>query len=1317
MANGDSDPASGASALTTTVAPQSSVAGVVRGIDGRPLGGMTVWLMRSSGGGSFGYTYDTQTTSGGEYRFEEVEPGIYTIRFVAPAGYVGEWWNDQVNSTTANTFEVAAASSVDGMDAVLSTGASISGIVTDPDDVPVASATVQLYGMGMFGGGWMVLKTVSTDENGAYRFTAVAPGQNYAVHVLPPPDSDLVEEWWDDTPYEYFATRFDVARDEVIVGVDTQLPKGGQIHGTVTDELGAPLGGVSVHLVGDGDGRYEEITAYARTEANGEYVFDHLKASTYRVEFTPANGTNFLSEWWGGSSGYSSARAFSLDPGSILTDLDADLAVGGSISGTITGRDNKPLMGTSVELRSAGQTETVKTDDNGDYRIERLRGGSYTLSFTPRRSGYMWDTSDHFMEWWVDAPTVAERTTLDIAAGRHIGALDAQLTPESSISGTITGADGVGMSADIRLYALRDGGLEYVSRGYVLSDGRYYFDELRAGTYTLKTSAPDHLTEWWEDGLDASSAVTFEIATGQISTGMDVQLASGASISGNVALSDGIPFSSVVPAVVVHDESGQQTIATAYPDKNGNFSLRGLREGVYAIEFRVPAGAAFVGEWWDDSPDSEHAGRITLAADQAVVGIDAKLAPVVKLGFPSVSGTTTVGSTLTASASVDPATAVVSYQWLADGTVISGATEKTLIVDPDLLGMTISVSITATALGYGTAAKTSRPTEPVGPGTLTTSTPTISGTAATGSTLTVTPGTWSAGTSFDHQWFADGSAIRDATQPTLALTSDHAGKQITVQVTGSLAGYATIAKTSPATGKVFLAPTPTITGTTVVGATLTAAPGTWTTGTTLKYQWYASGTAITGATAKTFKLTSAQAGKQVTVRVTGSLTAYPMTSRTSAATLKVATVGSPTISGAAATGATLTAKPGTWTTGTTFTYQWYADGTAISGATASTFTPAPAQAGRQLTVRVTGSLAGYATIAKLSPATGKVYLSPTPTLTGTTAVGSTLTASAGTWTTGSTLKYQWYANGTAITGATAKTFKLTTTQAGKQITVRVTGSLTAYPTSSRTSAATLKVATVGSPTISGAAATGATLTAKPGTWTTGTTFTYQWYSNGTAISGATASTFTPASAQAGRQLTVRVTGSLAGYATIAKTSPATGKVFLAPTPTITGTTVVGATLTAAPGTWTTGTTLKYQWYASGTAITGATAKTFKLTSAQAGKQVTVRVTGSLTAYPTTSRTSAATLKVATVGSPTISGAAATGATLTAKPGTWTTGTTFTYQWYADGTAISGATSASFVPTADQLGQQLSVRVTGSLVGYPTVTATSTSTPKVVEVVP
>ena len=171
------------------------------------------------------------------------------------------------------------------------------------------------------------------------------------------------------------------------------------------------------------------------------------------------------------------------------------------------------------------------------------------------------------------------------------------------------------------------------------------------------------------------------------------------------------------------------------------------------------------------------------------------------------------------------------------------------------------------------------------------------------------------------------------------------------------------------------------------------------------------------------------------------------------------------------------------------------------------------------------------------------------------------------------------------------------------------------------------------PTISGTAKVGYTLVARPGTWAPApVTLKYQWYASGKPISGATKSTYKLTAAQLGRTMTVHITGAKSGYATVTRSSAATKAVvrgtLTTHTPTVAGTAKVGHTLTARPGSWAPApVTLKYQWYASGKAISGATKSTYKLTAGRAGTTIRVRVTGSRTGYTSVARTSAATAKV------------------------------------------------------------------------------------------
>ncbi|WP_157004050.1 cutinase family protein [Microbacterium terrae] len=435
-----------------------------------------------------------------------------------------------------------------------------------------------------------------------------------------------------------------------------------------------------------------------------------------------------------------------------------------------------------------------------------------------------------------------------------------------------------------------------------------------------------------------------------------------------------------------------------------------------------------------------------------------------KAPVPTISGTVKVGSTLTAAAGTWSPSATLSYQWKRNGTSISGATAKTYKLTTSDAGRTVAVTTTGKRSGYTTTSKTSAGTAVPTVAFTTAPTPTISGTSSVGSTLTATAGTWSPTATVSYQWRRNGTAIASATAKTYKLATADAGQKLTVTVTGKRTGYTTTAKTSAAKTIATLtfgtAPTPTISGTASVGSTLTANPGTWSPTATLSFQWKRSGAAISGATAKTYKLVAADAGASITVTVTGKKTGYTTAAKTSAAKTIAATAfttaPTPTLSGTATVGSTLTANPGTWSPAATLTYQWKRNGSSISGAAAATYKLADADAGQSLTVTVTGARAGYATTARTSAAKAIPALAftaaPTPTITGTAAVGSILTANAGTWSPTPTLAYQWNRNGIAISGATKTTYALVSADQGAMITVTVTASRSGYASTTRTSA-------------------------------------------------------------------------------------------------------------------------------------------------------------------------------------------------------------------------------------------------------------------------
>jgi 6-phosphogluconolactonase (cycloisomerase 2 family) len=193
-----------------------------------------------------------------------------------------------------------------------------------------------------------------------------------------------------------------------------------------------------------------------------------------------------------------------------------------------------------------------------------------------------------------------------------------------------------------------------------------------------------------------------------------------------------------------------------------------------------------------------------------------------------------------------------------------------------------------------------------------------------------------------------------------------------------------------------------------------------------------------------------------------------------------------------------------------------------------------------------------------------------PSISGTSAVGQTLSASTGTWTNNPTsYLYQWQDcdslgdNCVPITGATSSTYIVTGSDLGATINVIVTalnpdavGNASAPQTSQVTPPAPINTT---APSVSGTTTQGNTLSATTGTWDDpSATLTYQWEdcdSSGetcTPIAGATASTYTLTASDVGYMIRVIVTATDAGSpgsAASPSIGPATGSASTtAPTP-------------------------------------------------------------------------------------------------------------------------------------------------------------------------
>ena len=527
---------------------------------------------------------------------------------------------------------------------------------------------------------------------------------------------------------------------------------------------------------------------------------------------------------------------------------------------------------------------------------------------------------------------------------------------------------------------------------------------------------------------------------------------------------------------------------------------------------------------------------------------------------------------------------------------------------------------------------------------------------------------------FKYQWFRNGKAISGATKATYKPVAADRLAALKVRVTPPTAGYDFDSKGSVTSAEgyygIVSAHKPIVQGTVRVGETVAAdvadfrqGPGGSLIVPTVSYQWLRDGKTIKNATGATYTLVAADKGKKISVKVTAKLGALLTLTETSAKTPKVA---AGVISGTqvpedvtrnASTGVldgTLTAGVITQS-GVTTKYQWYRAGKKIKGATKATYKPVNADFDKTLKVRVTVTKKAYTTVVMDRTAPKSLYQVEWDwdrSLDGTLAVGSTIQMAShsfrldGLNVDGSDLirKWQWLRDGKAIKNATGETYTVTSADLGKKLSVKFTFSAPGYVTGTVTSRSTVKVGAAAfddDPGISNqwrvraAVATqlvnGKVVLQAPepgdgvgqdGIADLSAKRAYQWYRNGSAISGATKASYTPGSADAGgKALHVRVTISKSGYTPVEVYSLARAfSVYGAAKPKIVGKAKVGVVLeaalqgaartqenTTAGSESTNDITVTFQWLRDGKAIAGATGASYQLVKADAGKRITVRV--------------------------------------------------------------------------------------------------------------
>ncbi|MHB9665076.1 SdrD B-like domain-containing protein, partial [Staphylococcus aureus] len=389
--------------------------------------------------------------------------------------------------------------------------------IQDQDEKGISGVTVTLKDEN-----GNVLKTVTTDADGKYKFTDLDNG-NYKVVFT--------------TPEGYTPTTVtsgsDIEKDSngltttgVINGADNMTLDSG-FYKTPKYNLGnyvwedtnkdgkqdsteKGISGVTVTLKNENG----EVLQTTKTDKDGKYQFTGLENGTYKVEFETPSGYTPTQVGSGTDEGIDSNGTSTTG---VIKDNDNDTIDSGFYKPTynlgdyvwedtnkngVQDKDEKGISGVTVTLKDENDKvlKTVTTDENGKYQFTDLNNGTYKVEFeTP--SGYTPTSVTSGNDTEKDSNGL---TTTGVIKDADNMTLDSGFykTPKYSLGDYVwydSNKDGKQDSTekgikDVKVTLLNEKG-EVIGTTKTDENGKYRFDNLDSGKYKVIFEKPAGLTQ------------------------------------------------------------------------------------------------------------------------------------------------------------------------------------------------------------------------------------------------------------------------------------------------------------------------------------------------------------------------------------------------------------------------------------------------------------------------------------------------------------------------------------------------------------------------------------------------------------------------------------------------------------------------------------------------------------------------------------------------------------------------------------------------------------------------------------------------------
>ena len=433
--DGSNDVSAPAGVVTSNVnavlKPGGFVTGVVTNTAGKPVSGTCVQVTPHGGAvGSlsfFNERFLAFTNSHGVYRVGRVGAGSYDVQFGCDffqSRFGTQWYKGTASRASATPVTVTNGATAAGVDAVLTAGGSISGVVTVAHQ-PQPNVCVQAEDTADNSSGFGF-----TNRHGQYAMSGLSSG-SYEVtfydcgfgrhHVL--------------LGTATLPSAVKVTAPHAVTGVNEKLFPAGSISGTVLGGPGAtPQAGVCVVAAAVSPGTTSD---YTQTNSHGGYRIADLAPGTFQVffgdTFCPFANDGYAPQWYKDQASQATATDVTVTSGGDATKIDATLGATGAITGTVTSHHHTPVGGECVTATPVDPVPDPVFDSvlhpvigqtaaDGTYTLVGLLPGKYTAMFSVGCGDTGFQT-----QWWHHSDSASGATVITVSANGTVTGIDARL--------------------------------------------------------------------------------------------------------------------------------------------------------------------------------------------------------------------------------------------------------------------------------------------------------------------------------------------------------------------------------------------------------------------------------------------------------------------------------------------------------------------------------------------------------------------------------------------------------------------------------------------------------------------------------------------------------------------------------------------------------------------------------------------------------------------------------------------------------------------------------------------------------------------------